>query len=140
MIQANIAMARRWFEEVWNQKRAETADELVAEDGVCHSPAGTLRGTADFKERVHRGFLSAFPDLRIEVAGTVAEGDQVVVRWMATGTHLGDGMGLPPTGRPIDIRGMTWFRVSDGKFVEGWDCWDFNGLLRSLHEPGPGPA
>ena len=82
----NVTLARRWFEEVWNQRRTDTIDELVAPDGVCQSESGLLRGPEEFKAKAHAPFLAAFPDLRITVEGTVSEGDQVVVRWRATGT------------------------------------------------------
>jgi hypothetical protein len=63
--------------------------------------------------------LTAFPDLRITVEGTVAEGDEVVVRWSVRGTHLGDGLGFPTTGRAVAFRGMRWIPYSGGKMVRG---------------------
>jgi steroid delta-isomerase-like uncharacterized protein len=134
MANENVGLARRWFEEVWNQRRAETIDELLTDESVCQSEAGPLRGGEEFKRRAHDVFLAAFPDLRIAVEGTVAEGDQVVVRWSAAGTHLGDALGFPATGRAVSFRGMTWIRYSGGKMVEGWDCWNQDGLIRSLRE------
>jgi steroid delta-isomerase-like uncharacterized protein len=142
MESGNAGLARRWFEEVWNQRRTETIDELLTDESVSHSESGPLRGKQQFKERTHAAFLSAFPDLSIALEGTVAEGDDVVVRWYVRGTHLGDGLGFPATGREVSFRGMTWIRFQDGKMVEGWDCWNQAGLIQSLREPGitdPGP-
>jgi steroid delta-isomerase-like uncharacterized protein len=136
MASENVILARRWFEEVWNQRRTDTIDELLTDESVSHSESGPLRGKREFKERAFDTFLSAFPDLRIAVEGTVAEGDEVVVRWSARGTHLGDGLGFPATGRAVSFRGMTWIRYSGGKMVEGWDCWNQAGLIQSLREPG----
>jgi steroid delta-isomerase-like uncharacterized protein len=139
----NVRLARRWFEEVWNQRRTDTIDELLTDESVSYSESGPLRGKREFRERAHAVFLTAFPDLRITVEGTVAEGDEVVVRWSVTGTHLGDGMGFPATVRAVSFRGMTWIRFSGGKMVEGWDCWNQGELIRSLQEPdvtAPGPA
>lgn len=136
----NVSLARRWFEEVWNQRRRDTIDELLTDESVSYSESGPLRGTQEFKERAHAVFLSAFPDLRLTVEGTVAEGDEVVVRWSVMGTHLGDGLGFPATGRRVSFRGMTWIRYSDGKMIEGWDCWNQAGLIQSLREPEPSPA
>ena len=130
----NVSLARRWFEEVWNQRRTDTIDELLTDESVSHSESGPLRGKQEFKERAHAVFLSAFPDLRMTVEGTVAEDDQVVVRWAATATHLGDGLGFPATGRAVSFRGMTWVRYRDGKMVEGADCWNQAGLIHSLRE------
>jgi steroid delta-isomerase-like uncharacterized protein len=131
----NVALARRWFEEVWNARRDETIDELLAEESVSHTAAGPLRGKREFRERAHAVFLSAFPDLRMTVEGTVAEGDEVVVRWSVRATHGGDGLGFPATGRAVAFPGMTWIRFSGGKMVEGRDCWDQTGLIQSLRGP-----
>jgi steroid delta-isomerase-like uncharacterized protein len=135
MATENVSLARRWFEEVWNQRRTDTIDDLLTDESVSHSESGPLRGKREFKERAHAVFLSAFPDLRMTVEGTVAEGDQVVVRWAATGTHLGDGLGFPATGQKVAFRGMTWIRFRDGKMVEGADCWNQAGLIGSLRAP-----
>src|SRR4051794_2799780 len=94
MATENAVLARRWFEEVWNQRRTETIDELPTDESVSHSESGPLRGKQEFKERAHAVFLSAFPDLRMTVEGTVAEGDEVVVRWAVKATHGGDGLGF----------------------------------------------
>ena len=119
MTTGNVNLARRWFEEVWNQRRTDTIDELLTEEGVSHSKSGPVRGSREFNERGHAPFLSAFPDLRIERQGAVAQGEEVVVRWAVRATHLWDGLGLPATGRTVSFRGMTWIRFSGGKMVEG---------------------
>lgn len=135
MSNPNEAVARRWFEEVWNLRRTETIDELLTPDSVCHAEGGEMRGPEAFKAASHTPFLAAMPDLHIEVEATVAEGDQVAVRWLATGTHTGDGFGLPPTGQPVQIRGVTWIRFENGKMMEGWDCWNVTGMMRTLGAP-----
>jgi steroid delta-isomerase-like uncharacterized protein len=140
MTNPSVTVARRWFEEVWNQKRTETIHELLTEESVCQSEAGILKGPGPFREQVHAPFLHAFPDLQVTVEGTVAEGDQVVVRWRATGTHTGEGMGLAPTGRRVSFRGMTWIRCREGKMMEGWDCWNQTGLFRALQEGQASPS
>ncbi len=130
----NVGLALRWFEEVWNQRRTDTIDELLTDESVCYSESGPLRGSREFKERGQAVFLSAFPDMQMTVEGTVAEGDEVVVRWSARATHLGDGLGFPATGRAVSFRGMTWIRYGNGKMIEGWDCWNQAGLIQSLRE------
>jgi len=131
----NLKLARCWFEEVWNERRTDTIDELLADESVSYSESGPLRGRDEFKERTHAAFLSAFPDLRMTVDAAIGEGDDVAVRWSVTGTHSGDGLGFPATGRPVSFRGMTWIRFSCGKMVEGWDCWNQAGLIQWLQEP-----
>jgi predicted ester cyclase len=78
MATSNVSLSRRWFEEVWNQRRTDTIDELLADESVSHSESGPPLGTEEFKRRMHTPLLAAFPDLRLVVEGTVAEGDRVV--------------------------------------------------------------
>ena len=131
MSQENIALAHRWFEEVWNQRRTETVDELLREDSVGHLETGDVYGVEGFKT-ARAQFLSALPDLRVVIEDTVAQGENVVVRWVVHGTHAGDGFGMPPTHRPVTIHGITWIRIQDGQFVEGWDRWNLGGLMAHL--------
>src|SRR5438477_11465063 len=134
----NIAVVRRWFEEVWNQRRAETIDELLAPGAVCHTDDGPITGPGEFRDRQFAPFTAAFPDVRVTVEAAVAAGDEVVVRWTATGTHHGEGLGFGPTGRAVSFRGMTWVRVRGGKLAEGWQCSNIPEVLRGLAAPPPG--
>lgn len=120
MSQDNVALMRRWFEEVWNQRRTQTIAELLTSESVCHADEGPIRGPDEFKERQYTPFITIFPDIRVEVEATVAQADQVVIRWIATGTHDGDGMGIRVTGEAVSFRGMTWVHIRDGKLIEGW--------------------
>lgn len=124
-------LSRRWFEEVWNQKRLEIVDELVADDGVGHSEASDASSLPAFKH-FHGEFLAAFPDLNVHVEDTISEGDDVVVRWRAEGTHAGEWRGVAATHRPIHIRGITWFRYKNGKLAEAWDHWSPAALMLQL--------
>jgi steroid delta-isomerase-like uncharacterized protein len=130
-VEENAALARRWFEEVWNQRRTATVHELLRPDSVGHLQSGDVVGPEPFLE-VHAQLLQALPDLRVQVEDTVAQGDHVVVRWTATGTHQARGMGCDPAGTQVQFRGMTWIRYHDGKMVEGWDAWDLGGLMQKL--------
>jgi predicted ester cyclase len=96
----NTALARRWFEEIWNQRRTETVHELLRPDSVGHLQTGDVVGPEPFLQ-VHAEMLRTLPDLRVHVEDTVAQGDQVVVRWLASGTHHGKGMGCEPTGSRV---------------------------------------
>ena len=128
----NAALARRWFEEVWNQRRADTVREMIAPDAVCDSEGGPLVGPEAFIAQAHTPFLGAFSDLRVQVDGTVSEGDQVVVRWRGHGTHDGDGFGIPASGKRVSFRGMTWIRFRGGLMVEGCDSWNLTALMAAL--------
>ena len=133
-LEDNVALARRWFEEVWNQRRAATVHELLEPDSVGHLQTGDVVGPQPFLE-VQAEFLQALPDVRVRVEDTVAQGDQVVVRWSASGCHHGKGMGCDPTGTQVRFWGMTWLRFRAGKMVEGWDAWDLGGLMQRLRGP-----
>ena len=131
MSESNRALARRWFQEVWNDRRTETIDEILSAEAIGHMEGMETRGTADFK-KVREGLLEAFPDFRIIVEDMVAEGDNVVVRWRVRGSHRGHGLGFAPSGRAADFRGMTWMRFADGKLVEGCDSWNQGELMQAL--------
>ena len=127
----NKAMCRRWFEEVWNQGRAATIDELLAPDAVVHGLGPDQHGPDEFKP-FYRQYRASFPDIHIHVDELVAEGDRVAVRWSGKATHKGDDLGFKATGRPVAFSGMVFVRVKDGRLVEGWNLFDQLGMLQQL--------
>lgn len=130
----NRVQVRRWFDEVWSQKRAEAIDELMAEDAIGHGlgeGGGATRGTQEFKE-FHQKFCQAFPDLCLQLEDVLAEGDHTAVRFTARGQHSGEGLELPPTGREVAFTGMVFTRWQDGRIVEGWNLIDFPMMQRQL--------
>ena len=80
----------------------------------------------------HASYRNAFPDVRITLDDTVASGDLVAVRWTATGTHNGDGLGIAATGKPVSFEGMSFIRVEGGRFLEGWNAFDRLGMLQQV--------
>jgi steroid delta-isomerase-like uncharacterized protein len=127
----NVRLARRWFEEVWNQRRSETVHELLLADSVGHLEHGDVVGPQAFLA-VHAEFMKSFPDLQMTVEDVVAQGDNVVLRWSVSATHHGDGFNVPATGKPVRFRGITWMRFQSGKIAEGWDAWNAGGLMQNL--------
>jgi steroid delta-isomerase-like uncharacterized protein len=125
-------IARRLTEEPWTGDMG-VIDELVAPEFVGHNPPGRDQ---IFGPEGLRGFVetyrSAFPDARVTVESQLAEGDRVVTRWTAHGTHRGELMGIDPTGREVTVNGITISRVSAGKVVESWSNWDALGMLVQL--------
>jgi steroid delta-isomerase-like uncharacterized protein len=131
----NSALARRWFEEVWNERREATVDELLAPDAAGHLEGGLeVRGPGEFHP-VRASLLGAFPDFDVVVDQVIAQGDDVAVRWSAKGTHQGENLGIPASNRRAAFRGMTWLRFRDGRIVEGWDAWNQGRLLQDLQAP-----
>src|SRR5580698_4415432 len=96
---ANKNLARRWFEEVWNQGRESSIDELFHPQGKAYGfpePGSVLIGPESFKA-IHRAFHSAYGNIRIDIDDLIAEGDRVAIRWTCTMIHNGDGLGFPAT-------------------------------------------
>ena len=116
--QENKAVSRRVAEEIFNGGKLDLADELYSPDYVLHDPAlpEDLHGPEGLKQYAEMN-LGAFPDVRVTVEGQVAEGDMVATRWTATGTHTGELLGIPPTGRRIEISGMTINRFSGSRIA-----------------------
>lgn len=127
------AIALRWFEEVWNQRNEATIDELVTAESLCYADTGTLRGPDEFKVQIFQPFTAAFPDLKISVDGIVCEDNVAVVRWSASATHCGQGLGCTATGDCVQFTGMTWMRIENGKMVEGWQNSNINDVVSRLH-------
>jgi len=129
----NKAMDRRVYEEVWNGGNLAVIDELVAANYVDHDqePTGALEGLEGLKQSVTM-YRTAFPDVHFTVEDQIAEGDRVVTRWTARGTHQDAFMGIPPTGKQAMVTGISITRVASGKVVEGWTNFDALGLLHQL--------
>lgn len=138
MSQANIETVRRWFEEVWNQRRGETIDELLGEESICHGDGSSLRGPTQFRQQQFEPLINAFPDLHSSIDGIIGQGDEVVVRWSGTGHHTGAGLGIPPTGEQIHLRGMTWITVREGKLAEGFQYSNIRDVIKGLSEAANG--
>ena len=79
-------------------------------------------------------FLRALPDMRMHVEDVISEGDRAAVRWRFEATHAGNAFGFDATNRRVEMRGTTWLTIRNGKIVEGWDTWNFGGLMQSLRE------
>jgi steroid delta-isomerase-like uncharacterized protein len=128
----NETLARRYFDEVWNEGDADAVESLVHPDYRGHDPTvDDLQGPADIKAQVDV-LRTGFPDLRIEVDQLVTEGESVAARWTARGTHRGPFLGIPGTRQVVEISGMSMLRFEDGKIVEGWLERDTIGILRRI--------
>jgi steroid delta-isomerase-like uncharacterized protein len=131
----NKASFRRYLKEVFNQGNLEVAEEIF-DRYVSHQPDGSTfeRGPEDVKRFVGE-FRTAFPDLRISIDDQIAEGDKVVTRITLRGTHQGMFRGTAPTGKEVEINGITIFRFSsEGKVVESWDSYDQFRVMRQSIE------
>lgn len=131
-IQSNKAIMQRFWDELFTQGNVKVADEIIAADYLNHDPAPGEQpgraGLAAFVAHLH----AAFPDGRFEAEAYVVEGDKIATRWRASGTHRGEFMGIPATGRTVNITGMAIHRIAGGQIVESWNNWDTLGLLQQL--------
>lgn len=130
----NAALARRFIDEVWNRGRVETVRELVHPEAVGHLEGFEVRGPDGFLP-AWASLLGAFPDLKVLIQDLAADGENVVVRWTASGTHRGKHLGPKPTGKLVGFRGITWLRFSEGKIIEAWDSWNQGRLFADLGGP-----
>lgn len=125
-------IARQWFERVWQEKDAEAIDELLHPEIVAHQPGDRRSDRKEFR-MFHAQILEAVPDYRLEIEDVIADGDQAAVRWRMTGTHAGAPFaGIEPKEARVEIPGLTWFTIRDDRIVEGWDGWDYTGVLATL--------
>jgi steroid delta-isomerase-like uncharacterized protein len=128
----NVELIRRWFREVWNEGRNKTVYDLLSPTAITRGQANEeIHGPADFVQFVDR-IRSAFSDIKITVEDAFGVEDRVAARWSGTMTHSGDGLGIPASGKPVHITGITIARIHDGKIVEGWDSWDQLGMLQQI--------
>ncbi|HMD84865.1 MAG TPA: ester cyclase [Terriglobia bacterium] len=127
----NKAIAGRVFEEIFNQGKLQVADEIYAKDFVNHGLHRNISLQED--QAAVREEKQAFPDLKMTVNLMVVEGDLVTVVWTFRGTHTSAGYGLPfPTGAKIELRGITVWRIVDGRIREEWTSFDQLNVARQF--------
>jgi steroid delta-isomerase-like uncharacterized protein len=133
MSEQNKAVARRLREECFSTGDMGVADELLDENYLYHGPAimEEVKGREAFKQLV-AVFRGALPDIRETVEDQIAEGDKVVSRFIVRGTHRGELMGAPPTGKQITIKGTDISRITNGKIVEAWVMWDSLAFVQQI--------
>jgi len=129
LAQKNKATVNRVFTDILSQGRFEVAAEIYAKDFVNH---GVKDLGFDESQAVDRGWRAAFPDLETIVEREIAEGDFVTVLWRGRGTNTGSGNGLNATGKKADGRGISIFRVVDGRIKEEWTETSELLILRQL--------
>src|SRR5438874_1835366 len=130
--ESNKAVVRRIGDEFWNQGRVEVLEEVFAADVIDHYPAPGQPAGRDGVVALNVGFRRAFPDMRMTVDDVIAEGDRIAWRWTAQGTHQGELMGIPATGKPATVHGVSVDRFMDDRIVERWLNLDMLGLLQQI--------
>ena len=132
MSEENKAIIRRYLEGL-SGGNLGIIDELISPDFVPHNPVGFGSPPGPDGQKLLVGNLrKGFPDLVFNIEAIIAEGDQVAVRWMAEGTHLGEWGDVPPTARVVSFSTIVFYRVSEGKIMELWSTVDSTPVLRQL--------
>jgi steroid delta-isomerase-like uncharacterized protein len=136
-------VVRGFIEEVLNQGRIDAADRYFHEDVVEQVPfPGQGPGIKGIKDVV-RMMRAAFPDMHWTIEEQITEGERVLTRFEWTGTHKGDFLGIPATGRPVEVWGMVIDHLHDGKIKDTRILMDTLGLMMqigAIAPPGPAAA
>lgn len=130
-LEENKAVIRRFVEEVQTQHNVDRMDQLFGPDFYDHGSLSTTHTLEEAKQFFTMVF-SAFPDIRAHIHDQVAEGDKVVTRKTFHGTHKGEFMGIPPTGKEVAFDVIDIFRIADGRIAEHWFVGDMMTLMQQL--------
>jgi predicted ester cyclase len=139
MSEQNKQLVRRWFEEVWNEGRRETVAEVLTPDAVIQEGSAASVGPEGFYpffDRIH----AAFSGIHVILHDMIAEDDRVFVRWSCIMWHTGEGLGMPPTNKGIEVSGMSLVRIANGRFVAAWQNWDMLGMLQQISGESMAPT
>jgi steroid delta-isomerase-like uncharacterized protein len=132
--ETNKTVSRRFFEEVFGKGKLNLLDEIIANDHVNSGP-GSLPGLPNGPEGTKQlvtVYRNAFPDVHFTIEEQIAEGDKVVTRWSAHGTHQGELAGIPATGKTSTVTGIAVDRLVNGKIAESWGIFDQFGMMQQL--------
>jgi len=126
----------RWFEEVWNKGWRQAIDEMLPPDCLIHDGSTSLKGPEEFKKYFDL-MRSAFSEIKVTPEEAISEGAMVCLRWSVKMRHTGDGLGMPATGRNVQMTGISIVRFNDGRFAEAWQNWDMLGVMQQIQEAKP---
>jgi len=130
-VEENEAIIRRFFEEIWNKGELDQIDKFFASNYVAHGSTYPVHGPEGAKQVVIF-YRTGFPNGHVTIEDIIAQGDKVVTRWTAQGTHTGEMRDIPPNGKQATVTGITIHRIASGKIVESWTSWDDLGELQQL--------
>jgi steroid delta-isomerase-like uncharacterized protein len=135
----NKALMQRFFDEVVNGGNVDLIDELLTDDFVEHEEFPGLEPNREGVKQFFRTFRSAFPDGTFSVEEMIAEGDTVATRVTIRGTHEGEFLGIPATGRSVEVAAIDFVSFEDGKMTAHWGVGDMVSMLQQLGVmPPPG--
>ena len=129
----NKQVVQRFVEECWNQGNLNKASELLTDQVRFHDPVfpNLNAGIQNVKNHIE-ACRKAFPDLRITIDDTIAERNEVVLHWRASGTHKGQFLGMPPTQRKVTVDGTSIYRLEGSKIAESHANWNLATMMAQL--------
>jgi len=131
-LEENKVLVRHLFKEVWNKANLNIVDELCATNFTfSYAPSGISNDLEGYKQ-TGIIFTSGISDVEATLEDVVAEGDKVAVRYKVSCKHTGEFMGVPPTGKQLEIVGFSIFRIEGNKIVEEWGEMDMMGLMQQI--------
>jgi steroid delta-isomerase-like uncharacterized protein len=131
--ETNLALVRRFFDEMCNARKLNVADEIYAANHAYHDPSvPTSPGPQGMKDVIGT-YQTAYADAHWAIDDLfAADGDRVIARWTGSGTQSGELMGIAPTRRAVKVAGVWVFRIAGGRIAESWNHWDCLGMLQQL--------
>lgn len=130
MSNTNLDVALKFY-EVYNAHNLDLLDEILGTEYVGHVNAHDIKGAEEAKGFIG-GFIKGIPDANYKVVETLVNGNKVITRWICTGTQTGNFFGSEPTGKSIDVTGITIFEIIEGKINQLWNNWDQFTLVQQL--------
>jgi len=128
----NQTLVRRFFDEMCNQRKLNIANELFSADHVYSDPQAPTGPGPEGVKQVISMYQSAIPDAHWHVIETFSADNVIITRWKGTGTHKNELMGIPPTGKYVEVLGIWIHRIANNKIVESYNVWDTLGMLQQL--------
>jgi steroid delta-isomerase-like uncharacterized protein len=134
----NEAVVRRYYEEMCNDRKNEIASEIFAPDHVFDDPQVPTADGPDGVAAVVKAYQDGVNG-HWQIEEIMSSGDNVIVRWVGSGTHVGEMNGIPPTGRSVRVDAITIHTVKNGLITWTREVWDTLGFLQQLGVvPTPG--
>jgi steroid delta-isomerase-like uncharacterized protein len=132
-VEANKKVAYRYINECWNGGDMASVPEVIARHCRYHDPVfpHMSSGVESMQHHIQRS-RRTFPDLHFTITDTIAEKDEVVLHWTASGTQRGEFLGVPPTNQQAIVGGTSIYRVEEGRIVEEWVNWNLMSLMEQL--------
>ena len=128
----NQTLVNRFFDEMCNQRKLNVADELFSDDHVYNDPQAPTGPGPEGVKQVISTYQNAIPDAHWHVIETFTADNVIITRWKGSGTQKMELLGIPPTGKFVEVQGIWIHRIANNKIVASYNVWDTLGMLQQL--------